>query len=219
MKINKVDKFFIFTQEDSTCPVQKNAVNKTQWEKNIFNLIKKYSDSNKNMLDIGSYIGSHSIPASEYYKNIYSFEAVPKSYELQQKSIGVNNIKNITLYNNFVSNTSNETVMIRTTKTGTGTSSVNRKLSHYNIEYPIQTIRIDDLQLNNIALIKIDVETAEWEVLKSMDALIKENKPIIILETFKTNTNKNKLIVFCSKYKYNYQKLTADNYLLTPIII
>ena len=217
MKINKVGKFFIFTQEDSTCCVQKKANQQKQWEQPIFNLIKKYSDSGKNMLDVGSYIGSHCIPASEYYKNIYSFEAVPTSYELQNKSIGVNNIKNITLYNNFVSNTSNETVMIRTTKTGTGTSSVNRKLSHYNIEYPVQTIRIDDLKLNNIALVKIDVETAEWEVLKSMDALIEENNPIIILETFKTNTNKNKLIVFCSKYKYNYEKLTADNYLLTPI--
>tara|TARA_R110002126_G_scaffold74443_3_gene185691 strand:+ start:1789 stop:2442 length:654 start_codon:yes stop_codon:yes gene_type:complete len=217
MLINKVGKFFIYTQENSSCCVQKKANQQKQWEQPILNLIKKYSDSNKNMIDVGSYIGSHSIPASEHYKNIYSFEAVLPSYELQTKSIGVNNIKNITLYNNFVSNTSNETVMIKTTKTGTGTSSVNRKLSHYNIEYPVQTIRIDDLKLNNIALVKIDVEGAEWEVLKSMYTLIEENKPTIILETFKTNTNMNNLTIFCDKYKYNYQKLTADNYLLNPI--
>ena len=205
------------THPDSTCPVQKAAKSGRVWEKNIADIIRTHGSYHKGFIDVGSYIGSHALPASEYYQTVYSYEAVPKSFELQRKSIENNNIENVKLFNNIVYEKSGLNIEIKSSQTGTGTASICRNLKHYDTSYNVPTVKLDDIQYDEfIGLIKIDVESAEWYVLAGASELIKRDHPVIILETFKTIRNIERLTRFAVDYKYKIDYLSADNYLLLP---
>jgi len=205
------------THPDSTCPVQKAAAAGRVWERNIADIIRTHGSYHKGFIDIGSYIGSHALPASEYYQTVYSFEGVPKSFELQSKSIENNNIENVKIFNNIVYDKSGLNIEIKSSQTGTGTSSICRQLKHYDTSYNVETIKLDDVDFEEfIGLIKIDVEGSEWGVLSGATELIKNDHPVIILETFKTIRNIERLTRFAVDYKYKVDYLSADNYLLLP---
>tara|TARA_R110001606_G_C15371237_1_gene649568 strand:+ start:1306 stop:2004 length:699 start_codon:yes stop_codon:yes gene_type:complete len=205
------------TQLGSTCPVQKAAAAGRVWERNIADIIRSHGNYQRGFIDVGSYIGSHALPASQYYRHVYSFEAVPKSFDLQTKSIENNNIKNVKLFNKIVYEESGKIIKIKTSQTGTGTSSICRHLKHYDTFFNVETIKLDDVEFKEgIGLIKIDVESAEWGVLLGASQLIKRDKPVIILETFKTIRNIEKLTRFAVDYNYKIDYLSADNYLLIP---
>lgn len=60
---------------------------------------RKYVPSNPIIYDIGANIGNHTIYFKKYYdaNKIYSFEPVPANFELLNKNIQENNLKNIEL--------------------------------------------------------------------------------------------------------------------------
>jgi len=205
------------TQLGSTCPVQKAAARGRIWEKEIADIIKSHCNYQRGFIDVGSYIGSHALPASNYYRNVYSFEAVPKSFELQNESIKNNNIKNVKLFNHIVYDESGLYIQIQSSKTGTGTSSICRQLKHYDTSYAVDSIKLDHIDYQEpIGIIKIDVEGSEWRVLMGAHKLIKRDHPVIILETFKTIRNIERLTRFAVDYNYSVDYISADNYILTP---
>lgn len=59
-------------------------------------LIKKYSNKNRNLLDIGCGTMNHSIILSEYFKSITSIDLSKPMVDVGLKKIQNNNIKNIT---------------------------------------------------------------------------------------------------------------------------
>ena len=52
-------------------------------------------------------------------------------------------------------------------------------------------------------------------VLEGAIDLIDVNRPLIILETFNTKKNKERLDIFCNRFGYTKKYISADNYLLT----
>lgn len=48
------------------------------------------------------------------------------------------------------------------------------------------------MQLEDIAIVKIDVEGAEWEVLQSLENLLRVRRPVIIIEILPVYTDQNK---------------------------
>lgn len=205
------------TQLGSVCPVQKAAAAERVWEKNIADIIRSYGNYQRGFIDVGSYVGSHALPASQYYRHVYSFEAVPTSFELQSKSIENNNIKNVKIFNKIVYDKSGLNIEIQTSKTGTGTASICRQLKHYNTSYTVESIKLDNVEYKEpIGLIKIDVEGSEWGVLSGATELIIRDHPVIILETFKTIRNIERLTRFAVDYNYSVDYISADNYILIP---
>ena len=55
----------------------------------------------QNILDMGANIGIWSILLSKKFEksNIYAFEPIKKTYDLLQKNIDLNNVKNVKIYN------------------------------------------------------------------------------------------------------------------------
>ena len=75
---------------------------------------------------------------------------------------------------------------------------------------------MDSLVLPKINFIKIDVEGHEYEVLEGAELLIKKDRPIIIMETFNTKKNQEKLIKFANENNYLINEINKENYLLLP---
>jgi FkbM family methyltransferase len=198
----------------SSCAVNQSIINKRVWEKNVLELYKKYLNKSSVVLDIGSNLGCHTVPLSLLCKKVYAFEPQKKIYELLSKTITDNEITNVELFNNIVSDGKCESLEFLNTDCGRASVAVYRpRLS--GVITTEKCITIDSLNLQQCDLMKIDVEGGEWAVLNGAHLTLTKYMPIIILETWKTKKNMVKLVNFTQKYGYTFNYLSSDNYLLT----
>lgn len=141
---------------------------------------KKYNYQNKTVLDIGAFVGNHSIFFSKIFNEVLSFEPHPTSFEILK--INCRNFQNIKLYN-FGCSDVNKDTYLRLKHTNIGGSSISD--GKHERDYPIKLLNLDDFlkyNSNEIGLIKIDVEGHEENVINGCIQLLKKNKPIIVLE-------------------------------------
>ena len=118
--------------------------------------------------------------------------------------------------NNFgLSNFDNGCIDFGTNNDGDGRILKNQK-KNWKFNITIKTCKMDSLVLPKINFIKIDVEGHEYEVLEGAELLIKKDRPIIIMETFNTKKNQEKLIKFVNENNYLINEINKENYLLLP---
>ena len=80
----------------------------------------------------------------------------------------------------------------------------------------INTITLDSLELEQLDFIKIDVEGSEWQVIDGAMKTLAKYRPMIILETFFTNKNLQRLREFCCLLDYDLTRINNENYFLKP---
>ena len=173
-------------------------------EKIILTFIYNYfKESNKVFLDIGGFIGLHSLICanSSDKSKIYSFEANQKIYNIFLKNIKINNLKNIVLDSRFI--TSDDDIRNKNdfTNYNKNTITINSYLKEQNI--------------SKVDLLKIDIEGLEVGVLKNLDF----SRFKIILIEFHINIIKHQikkdpkeLIKILKKnYKIHYLNHRLDN--------
>jgi FkbM family methyltransferase len=148
---------------------------------------------NKNILDIGAFIGDSALLFSQYTdKKVYSFEPLQDNYIYLTQTISLNNLTDKIIPEKIALSSHKGTDKIVATKEGTiaaKLSSVDRDpLSHNDIS---EVIKIDTLDnycmLNNIdsiGLISIDIEGAEQLFLNGAINSIKKFKPILLISIY-----------------------------------
>ena len=69
--------------------IQSNLLKGKQWNSDIIDIIKQYISSKKlyHFLNIGSHIGTISLPISLYINKVTAVEAYPETYTYLQKNI------------------------------------------------------------------------------------------------------------------------------------
>jgi len=148
-------------------------------------ILKKHLKKNSNCIDIGCHKGEILDLMLKYSPegNHYAFEPIPHYFkELENK---FNNKANIFPY--ALSDKSGET-SFQFVKNAPAYSGIKKR--RYDISNPeIEEIKVELKTLDEIIpsnekihLIKIDVEGAEFGVLKGAKNLLKSNKPIVIFE-------------------------------------
>ena len=157
-------------------------------------LIEKNFDFKNNVfVDIGAYIGNHSIYFSKKFQEVLSFEPHPTSFEILK--INCKNFKNIKTYNYGCSDNDKKSYL-RLKHTNIGGSTISD--GNHERDYPVRLIKIDNFLKDyskKIGLIKIDVEGHEDKVLKGTIDILKENKPIIMMELKNFNNESEPKIV------------------------
>ena len=184
----KKHKYFI-NKIDSTVSYPLRCGN--YWESWMHNYFKKYSDLNKNCLDIGANIGTHSIICSKYFKHVYSFEPQKDVFNILKQNIDINHCNNVIPYNIGLSNEKTQFKMkCYDHQKSTNIGALNIVENNEEGCEKIQVVPLDLLEINNIALIKIDVEGHEYNALiggmntiKKIDQLL-YLKHIIIIHLF-----------------------------------
>jgi len=188
------------------------------WEKYMHKYFKLYSNKNKVALDIGANIGTHSIYLSDYFSEVHSFEPQVNIYKLLKSNIKLNKCKNVKAHNY-----------------GLGNINKNEKMEKYDITQPNnqggigidktgqsngETIIVkvlDELNINNIGLMKIDVEGYELNVLKGAIKTIRINKPVIIIElNYKTKDDHKEIKELLESLGYNLKRISFDDYICLP---
>ena len=181
--------------------------------------MKKLNFKKPCIVDVGGCIGMYSVVYSNLYSSgkIYTFEPLKKNYEQLKKNLKFNKCNNVSVFNLGLSDKKKNTFI------GIPDASFNKRYKSnindglYSIYSKKKTslIKLDKLdhiirkkKIKKVDFIKIDVEGAEYEVLKGSEKLIKKNHPVIQLE-FNELTKKlgNKDIIYFKNFakKFNYK--------------
>ena len=178
-------------------PVAAVVANGKVWEEQTINYIIDNLD-NKSVITAGAYYGDF-LPAISKETNgtVFTYEPVPELFECAKKTIDLNKLHNVIIENKALSNKSGyvtmELVGKRNDHTGRsgeiiqdlgGASHIVPNTSPTTIE--VESATLDSLVPDDceISVIHLDVEGHEAKALEGATQLIKNNLPIIIVETF-----------------------------------
>lgn len=159
---------------------------------------------NKNIIDLGAYIGDNCIPwAIKSKGTIYAIDPCKENIDFINLLASLNNIENIITIENTISDTIEDVY-------------TNDDLSHiccntHSGIHKLRTTTLDLLDLNNIGFIHLDVEGFEQKVLNGSINLISKNNPIISWENHILSDDFNYTVNFLKKLGY-------DSYMINEIL-
>ncbi len=160
------------------------------WEPKITQLVKEIIKKDQIVIDVGANIGYFTTLFSKLVGTtgkVYAFEPAPINFEILQRNILLNNLKNTLIYQAAASNVSDtQDLYLSTWNFGDnrlfGKPRDERDLEREKIK--VDTIRLDETIQDKINLIKIDVQGFEWQVIDGAKKLIDDNNDIKIIFEF-----------------------------------
>lgn len=164
------------------------AIANKVWEQHIRNFLAKHLTKESVFVDIGSFYGFHSIFSASICGQVYSFEPQTLIYRLQKKSIKINKLNNIELFNLALGQRSGIQNISWIDYYEENTNLGDLCLSEHG--RTIKITKLDDFQFERIDLIKIDVQGYEKFVLEGAINKIQQFKPILIVEFEEFQLNK-----------------------------
>jgi FkbM family methyltransferase len=180
------------------------------WEPYVKSIVDKDIGDNDVVIDIGANIGIYAIPLAKRVKKVIAVEPHPKTFEMLEKSIQLNNLKNIILIKKAISDSGKKILFnlsIRPMESGIASSNKTDS-----------TIEVDSIDLdsmlsaeNKVNWLIIDVEGLEVCVLIGAKNLLRKFHPKIIIEVQNYDKVKEILInegysIEHLSYKYYYAR-------------
>ena len=174
----------IFLDEEDCLQLSVNEVIEPV-ETKLFNDIIKNGEI---LLDVGANIGYFTLLMAKLSGpsgKVFSFEPEDKNFKILEKNVKINNYQNVVLEKKGVSDRNGINKFFLSSK-NTGMHSL-QKIRDDVKEVKIDVIKLDDyfsaLDLaEKISLIKIDVEGAEFQVLKGMKTILKNKNLKLLIE-------------------------------------
>jgi FkbM family methyltransferase len=184
----------LFDNDNCVCEFIRNGI---YWEKDLCALMSEMLtpilNSDDTILDIGAYIGTHTVALSKKFKDniVFSFEANGSFYSKHVENLKDNQCENVVHKNAIVTSDSflNKLRMsdIDINKEGQNFGGTGCIFTNGEHPTPDQSITIDMLNIQNVKLIKLDVEGHELNVLEGSIATIKKYTPLIFIEIWESN--------------------------------
>lgn len=179
-------------------------------------LIRSFSSGA--FLDIGANFGYYSCLAAEHFDKVHAFEPTPGTYQRLQQNIDYNNFSNVTCHPIALSDHSGTAEFFLNpydaglNRLGpfSNASPAKNKDGHYqpgdenieSIEVEVQPLdEIDFGDLENLELIKIDVEGFEAGVVRGARSLIERHQPIIFAEIWDEQVYQEVMDCLPTEYK------------------
>ena len=173
-------------------------------------------------LDIWTNVWKYSVHVWKQNKNnlVYSFEPNTYLYEnYLSENIKLNKLKNVKLNNIWLSN-KEWSFTLTVPESNFWSWSIDNKYSYWK-KYKINLLTLNNfilnnsININNIRLIKIDVEWHEYNVLLwAKEIFIKLNKCRLIIELFEKSENFENTINLIKSFWFKQEdKLYWDNYI------
>jgi FkbM family methyltransferase len=169
---------------------------------------------NGTFVDIGAHIGKYTIRVANQLKNdgkVIAIEPDPDTFKILKNNIERNKLKNVIALN-LACWSKNKKIKLYSKKRRFDEHSVVRTISN-DFKW-VEGRKLDsilqELKIKKVDLVKLDVEGAEFEVLKGMKSTLK-TKPRIVFEASSKESLEN-----CkkelSKYGYKISKISDYNY-------
>jgi FkbM family methyltransferase len=149
------------------------------FEYNELTTVQQYINEDSTVIDVGANIGNHTVFFSRICKakEVYCFEPLKTAYSILEKNIELNNIKNVKKFNLAL-----------------GENEGNAKIAYFDIngigstqfmecgDGDFKVATLDSFQFKQVDFCKIDVEGAQYSVLKGAQETLKKFRPMIWIE-------------------------------------
>lgn len=149
------------------------------WEPNLSRWMKGRLSIGDTFVDVGANIGYFSLYASKLVGDagsVVAIEASPRIFKSLQKNIGLNLIKNIRAVNIAASDCRQMLKLYSGNKSNIGETTI-FEAADFQLECETEAMPLSEIlsreEINKTRLIKIDVEGAEWLVIKGLYPLLK----------------------------------------------
>jgi FkbM family methyltransferase len=119
----------------------------------------------KIFLDIGANMGYYTAILSKNFETIFAFEPHPQNLAMLKSTIAAGRLRNVIARNEAVSDADGEAILHFQRKRGE--HSIVKKAGVDQLS--VRTIKLDSIVRETIDLAKVDVEGAEWRVIKGAE--------------------------------------------------
>lgn len=195
------------------------------WERNLQIILKQFLAEGDTVLDLGANICGLSIALARIVGKsgfVHAFECNPKILAWAERNLAINNVGNVALVKRAAYSESNKTLDFICEDSHYGHGSTLKETGQLDVNLSagsgvvhVKTISVDDycasLNLKPTAL-KIDVEGAEFDVLKGAVRILEAARPVLI---FEQSGSKNAVEIFNLLSRIGYS--LYDTATLQPI--
>jgi len=220
--------------------IQKKMRKGEIWEAENLPIFEAFIQPGKDVVDVGAYIGSHTIKFAQLAKpgKVYAFEPQEDIYEILTQNIALNGLTDyVTAYKMALGDRSCNTKMVRRPSkkalespesfSNRGAAPVAGCLDDANEPFAFEMRTLDSFGLDNVGFIKIDVEGAHMLVLQGAEETIKRNKPIMLVEilggtggagfTHHEATRRAEVIQWLKERGYTALQWRGSDFLVVPL--
>lgn len=183
------------------------------YEKVLIRRIVEICDPEGTAVDVGANIGTHTIPYGKTFKSVIAFEPHPIAHRILGLNISLNYLVNVTTFNFALGE-----------EAGTGHMKIDEQISDNlggarihergNVEFPIH--RLDDYQIPNVSLIKIDVEGYEGRVVFGARKTIEACRPVVVFEQLEPDRFFNIFGFLMCDLSYTSVERISKNFIAIP---
>lgn len=126
-------------------------------------------DDNDLIIDVGAHIGLFSLLASQFCKKgkIFSFEPIKENFELLKENVRINGIRNISIFNEAVSDISSKITLYQN-EDEAGHSKFVKTFNSVQVNAISIKEFFDNKNIENCNLLKLDCEGSEYEIIESL---------------------------------------------------
>lgn len=168
-----------------------------EWAQNELSVLCAFLKPSDTVLDIGACFGTHSRAFSATVGpkgRVLSFEGNPETFTVLEKNIALAPIANIEARLGAVGSSREGTVNVVSNTENLGASWMSE--SRIQGSSPIQTMTVDDLNLRDVAFLKLDVEGSEPDVILGARRTIEQARPAVFCEVNDVDSCAKLLSVF-----------------------
>jgi FkbM family methyltransferase len=137
------------------------------------------------VLDIGANIGNHTLAFATVAAQVHAFEPIPAIYALLDQNVAQNQLHNVVVHNFALSDTAGSDLIYMVQTGNVGASSFDKRAKGGE-PVIVQKRRGDEVEaiqkLQQLDLVKIDVEAHEVFVLRGLMQTLRKFLPIITME-------------------------------------
>jgi len=177
----------------------------------IWNFLKL--GKGETFIDIGAHVGKYTIAVAKAAKDscrVVAIEPAPKNYATLLRNIRLNGLSNV-IPLNIACWKKPCNIKLYIANDSEGYSTKVTKGDYVLVRARTLDAVVKDLGIESIALIKIDVEGAELEVLQGMREILSTMRPKIILEVFKKNFEQ--VAKLLQRHSYMYKVIPGSAFL------
>lgn len=151
------------------------------YERDMLEFIKE-NYSGGTFIDIGTCLGNHTLFFSKIANKVFSFEPLRGNYLALSMNLLINDTDNVTIYNVALGDKDEIKEINREPGIIQGSASFTNPTDNSTIKEEVIVKKLDDFNIKDVKLIKIDVEEYNIPVLTGAIGTIKEYKPDIFIE-------------------------------------
>ena len=164
------------------------------WEPETLDIMERYLSDGGRFVDIGAWVGPTSLFAASLGSEVEAFEPHPENIKNLKRNIKVASfIKSIKVHEYGLWKTTGKQMLYATVGKTSGASIIPSRFSKFPVSIKLRNLdEITELNKDNLSLIKMDIEGAEYELLYYLlNKLNKANPPVLLsLHPHKVDRNK-----------------------------